>query len=140
VITNLLENLGIPTQVKKKVKLENPLDYIKCDIKLDLLDVTNKKTDSVDFLKQLASETVNTKYPLEEWLRVYTDGSLMDEGEGVGAGVYSELFSHYLAVEKNKTVFEGKCQAIFYSLTQLLYRQNAYEKVVILVDSKSVIN
>jgi hypothetical protein len=31
------------------------------------------------------------------------------------------------------------CQAILYALTQLLYLQNAYEKVVILVDSKSVI-
>jgi ribonuclease HI len=138
VITNPLENLGIPTQVKKRAKLENPLYYIKCDIKLDLLDVTNKKTDSVDFLKQLASETLNTKYPSEEWLRIYTDGSLTDE-DGVGAGVYSELFSHYIAVGENKTVFERECQGILYALTQLLYRQNAYEKVVILVDSKSVI-
>jgi hypothetical protein len=56
----------IPTQVKKIGKLENPFNYIKCDINLDLLDVTNKKTDSVDFLKQLASETLNTKYPLDE--------------------------------------------------------------------------
>jgi ribonuclease HI len=90
-------------------------------------------------LKQLPSETLNTKYPSEEWLRVYTDGSLTVEGEGVRAGVYSELFSHYLAVGKNKTVFEGECQAILYALTQLLYQQNAYEEVVILVDSKSVI-
>jgi ribonuclease HI len=84
-------------------------------------------------LKQLASETLNTKYPSEE------DGSLIDAGEGVRAGVYSELFSHYLAVGKNKTVFEGECQANLYALTQLLYQQNAFEKVVILVDSKSVI-
>jgi ribonuclease HI len=68
-----------------------------------------------------------------------TDGSLTLKGEGVGAGAYSELYSHYLAVGKNKTVFEGECQAILYALTQLLYRQNAYDKVVILVDSKSVI-
>jgi hypothetical protein len=67
-ITNLLENLGIPTHVKKRAKLENRLDYIKCDINLDLLDVTNKKTDSVDFLKQVASETLTV--------------------EGVGEGVY----------------------------------------------------
>jgi hypothetical protein len=93
VITNFLENLGIPTQVKKRVKLENPLNYIKCDINLDLLDVTNEKTDSVDFLKQLASETLNTKYISEEWHRVYTDGSLTDEG--VGVGVYLELFSRW---------------------------------------------
>jgi ribonuclease HI len=53
--------------------------------------------------------------------------------------MYSELFSHYLAVGKNKTVFEGECQAILYALTQLLYWQMAFEKVVILVDSKSVI-
>jgi hypothetical protein len=106
---------------------------------LYLLDVTNKKTDSVDFLKQLALETLNTKYPSEEWFRFYTDGFLTVEGVGVGAGVYLEVFSHYLAVGKNKTVFEGECQAILYALTQLLHRQKAFEKVVILVDSKSVI-
>jgi hypothetical protein len=129
VIINLLENLGIPAQVKKRAKLESPFDYIKCDINLDLLDATNKKTYSVDFLKPLALETLNTKYPSEEWLRVYTDGSLTVEGEGVGAGVYSELFSHYSAVGKNKTVFEGECQAILYALTQLLYHQKTFEKV-----------
>jgi hypothetical protein len=48
----------------------------------------------------------------------------------------SELFSHYIAVGKNRTVFEGECQAILYALTQLLCQKNAYEKVVILVDSK----
>jgi ribonuclease HI len=55
--------------------------------------------------------------------------------------VYSELlvFSHYLAVGKSRAVFEGECQAILYALTELLYQQNAFEKVVILVDSKSVI-
>jgi anti-sigma factor ChrR (cupin superfamily) len=108
---------------------------------LDLLEVTNKKTDSADFLKQLASETLNTKYPSEELLRVYTDGSLKVKGEGVRAGVHSELFNHYLFVGKNRIVFEGECQAILrvYALTQLLFWQNAFEKVVMLMDSKSVI-
>jgi ribonuclease HI len=90
-------------------------------------------------LKQLALETLNIQYPSEKWLRVYTDGSLTVEGEGVGAGVYSELFSHYSAVGKNKIVFEGEYQAILYALIQLLYQQRAFENVVILVDSKSVI-
>ena len=70
---------------------------------------------------------------------MYTDGSLIAEGEEVGAGVHYEHFSHYIAVGQHKAVFEGESQAILFALTQLLYRPNLYQKAVILVDSKSVI-
>lgn len=139
IINTYLDTQKIPSQVKQLPRQENPIEYAHYDIQTDLLELVNKKMDSPEILKQLALQTINVKYPSDKWLRVYTDGSLIAEGGEVGAGVYCEHFSHYIGIGQNKTVFEGESQAILFALTQLLYRQKIFEKAVILVDSKSVI-
>jgi hypothetical protein len=40
--------------------------------------------------------TINERYPPEEYLKTYTDRSLLKIGGKAGAGIYSELFSHYI--------------------------------------------
>jgi len=49
------------------------------------------------------------------------------------------LFSQYATVGVNKSNFHGKIEAISLTLQQLLYRLQAFEKVVILVDAKAAI-
>ena len=55
---------------------------------------------------------INVKYPKPEWLRVYTDGSKTNGNNNIGAGIYSKLFSHYLASGTNSSTFYGEIKAI----------------------------
>ena len=80
-------------------------------------------------------QTIQQRYPEEEWLHLYTDGSYIDKG----AGAYCKLFSHYIPVGENKTNFDAELEAIQFSLAQLLHRMTNFKKVVFLVDSKSAI-
>jgi len=41
------------------------------------------------------------KIPPEEYPRIYTDGSLSKTDRKAGAGIYSELFSYYIAAGSN---------------------------------------
>ncbi|GFV83254.1 glutathione reductase, mitochondrial [Trichonephila clavipes] len=74
----------------------NPLDYAILDIRLDLVLNVRKRDLSPTALHAIALETINTRFPPEEWLHIYTDGSLLDFAQGAGIGVFSHLFSFYL--------------------------------------------
>ena len=78
-------------------------------------------------------------YPEKDWLRVFTDGSQADEANTTWAGVHSKLFSQYATVGVKKSNFNGEIEAISLALQQLLYQLQAFEKVLILVDSKAAI-
>ncbi|GFV60474.1 uncharacterized protein LOC103524116 [Trichonephila clavipes] len=52
-------------------------------------------------------ETINTRFPPEEWLHIYTDGSLLDFTQGAGIGVFSHLFSFYLHAGPLTTHFDA---------------------------------
>ncbi|GFY16356.1 uncharacterized protein LOC103524116 [Trichonephila clavipes] len=56
----------------------NPLDYAILDIRLDLVLNVRKRDLSPTALHAIALETINTRFPPEEWLHIYTDGSLLD--------------------------------------------------------------
>ena len=96
-----------------------------------------KANTSPAFMKQISLQTIQQRYPEEEWLHLYTDGSYIDKG--AGAGAYCKLFSHYIPVGENKTNFDAELEAIQFSLAQLLHRVTNFKKVVFLVDSKSAI-
>ena len=81
---------------------------------------------------------IELHYPEKDWLRVYTDGSRVEDANTAGASVYCNLFSQYDTAGVNKLNFDGEIEAINLALKQLLYRLQAFEQVVILVDSKSV--
>ncbi|GFU62810.1 uncharacterized protein TNCV_4278931 [Trichonephila clavipes] len=52
----------------------NPLDYATLDIRLDLVLNVRKRYLSPTALHAIALETINTRFPPEEWLHIYTDG------------------------------------------------------------------
>jgi hypothetical protein len=67
-------------------------------------------------LQQLALTTTNERCPPEEYLRIYTDGSLSKIDGKAGAGIHSELFSHYISVGSNRTSFDGEITAMTMAL------------------------
>ncbi|GFV23477.1 uncharacterized protein LOC103524116 [Trichonephila clavipes] len=90
-------------------------------------------------LHAIALETINTRFPPEEWLHVYTDGSLLDFAQGAGIGVFSHLFSFYLHAGPLTTHFDGEVEAIHIALQQLAVRLPPIERAVILSDSTSAL-
>ncbi|GFU20091.1 uncharacterized protein LOC103521360 [Trichonephila clavipes] len=104
--------------------------------------------DHTAFSRQLAArwssftalETINTRFPPEEWLHIYTDGSLLDFAQGAGIGVFSHLFSFYLHAGPLTTHFDGEVEAIHIALQQLAVRlPPPIERAVILSDSTSAL-
>lgn len=91
-------------------------------------------------LKALAYETLNACYPEEEWLRVYTDGSRLDDSINAGAGVHCELFSLYTPIGPYATAFDGEVAAIHRALLQLQSRHELFSRVVFLSDSKAALH
>ncbi|GFV60517.1 uncharacterized protein LOC103524116 [Trichonephila clavipes] len=85
----------------------NPLDYAILDIRLDLVLNVSKRDLSPTALHAIAFETINTPFPPEEWLHIYTDGSLLDFAQGAGIGVFSHLFSFYLHAGPLTTHFDA---------------------------------
>jgi len=99
-----------------------------------------KKEDTPPMVVKLTTlEMIDFHYPEKDLLRVNTDGSQVDETNTAGAGVHCNLFSWYATVGVNKSNFDGELEAIFLALQQLLYRLQAFERVVIVGDSKSAI-
>ncbi|GFU31211.1 probable RNA-directed DNA polymerase from transposon BS [Trichonephila clavipes] len=117
----------------------NPLDYAILDIRLDLVLNVRKRDLGPIALHAIALETINTRFPPEEWLHIYTDGSLLDFAQGAGIGVFSHLFSFYLHAGPLTTHFDGEVEAIHIALQQLAVRLPPIERAVILSDSTSAL-
>ncbi|GFV08158.1 uncharacterized protein LOC103524116 [Trichonephila clavipes] len=90
----------------------NPLDYAILDIRLDLVLNMRKRDLSPTALHAIALEIINTCFPPEEWLHIYTDGSLLDFAQGAGIGVFSHLFSFYLHAGPLTTHFDDSTSAL----------------------------
>ncbi|GFX16729.1 uncharacterized protein LOC103524116 [Trichonephila clavipes] len=117
----------------------NPLDYAILDIRLDLVLNVRKRDLSPTALHAIALESINTRFPPEEWLHIYTDGSLLDFAQGTGISVFSHLFSFYLHAGPLTTHFDGEVEAIHIALQQLAVRLPPIERAVILSDSTSAL-
>ncbi|GFW48573.1 uncharacterized protein TNCV_1185951 [Trichonephila clavipes] len=109
----------------------NPLDYAILDIRLDLVLNVRKRDLSPTALHAIALETINTRFPPEEWLHIYTGGSLLDFSQGTGIGVFSHLFSFYLHAGPLTTHFDIEVEVIHIALQQLAVRP-PIERAVIL--------
>ena len=138
-VNSYLNQLQIPTEAEPICPTTASTEYQSFHAKLSLLSEVKKHDTPTIALQQLALATINGRYPSEEYLRIYTDGSLSKIGGKAGAGIHSELFSHYISVGSNRTSFDGEITAITMALQQLLLRPTAFTKVVLLVDSKSAI-
>ncbi|VDO13391.1 unnamed protein product [Rodentolepis nana] len=75
-------------------------------------------------MRSLAIETINVNYPADQWLQVFTDGSNIVNQANVSAGVYSELFSFYVASGQNRSAFEEGVEAISGKRYELLGEKN----------------
>ncbi|GFX53940.1 uncharacterized protein LOC103524116 [Trichonephila clavipes] len=122
--------------------LKTQKGFIQCvplDIRLDRVLSVRKRDLSPTALHAIALETINTRFPPEEWLHIYTDGSLLDFAQGAGIGVFSHLFSFYLHAGPLTTHFDGEVEAIHIALQQLAVRLPPIERAVILSDSTSAL-
>jgi len=75
---------------------QNPVnvEYVECYLHLQQNIV--KGEIGTDTRRHLALETMNTRYPPDQWLHIFTDGCQMDRYINAGAGIYCELFSCYM--------------------------------------------
>ncbi|GFU61147.1 uncharacterized protein LOC103524116 [Trichonephila clavipes] len=106
----------------------------------DLFDFDRiRRSLSPSALHAIALETINTRFPPEKWLHIYTDGSLLDFAQRAGIGVFSHLFSFYLHAGSLTTHFDGEVEAIHIALQQLAVRLPPIERAVILSDSTSAL-
>lgn len=53
----------------------NPLVLVPINYSLNLINNTNKKETNHIEIKLSTLETINVKFPKEEWLHVFTNGS-----------------------------------------------------------------
>ncbi|GFT53942.1 reverse transcriptase [Trichonephila clavipes] len=102
---------------------------------LDLFNLTSNKPEVFpDVLKSSTLETIELRYPANEWLLVYIDGSFKPE---VPVPLwFCRLFEDLLAVGKNAPSCDGEVSAVCEVTTQLL----APAKVVFLIDSHATIS
>jgi ribonuclease HI len=89
-------------------------------------------------MRLAALEAFYTLYPEEEWLHIYIDGSLTENGN-VRAGIYCKLFSFYLLLGQHATHFDGEIEAMNTALMQLFGRNGSFEKAVVFSDSSAAI-
>ncbi|XP_035212691.1 ribonuclease H-like [Stegodyphus dumicola] len=101
----------------------------------------DKKEMSPEQIRTIALETIEQRFPTEEYMypHVYTDGSLTDMIQGARSGVFSKIFSFYIPVGAYSTHSDGELKAIHVALQQLSLRQSSIRRAVVLSDSTSVI-
>ncbi|GFV65923.1 uncharacterized protein LOC103524116 [Trichonephila clavipes] len=128
-------------------RARNPMSRITDEIIAKIRDMSGTdvlsscqtvQPSSPTALHAIALETINTRFPPEEWLHIYTDGSLLDFAQGAGIGVFSHLF-FYLHTGPLTTHFDGEVEAIHIALQQLAVRLPPIERAVILSDSTSAL-
>jgi ribonuclease HI len=90
-------------------------------------------------MKLAALEAIHTLYPEEEWLHIYTDGSLTEKNGYVRVEIYCKLFSFYLSLGQHATHFDGETEAMNTALVQLFGRIGSFEKAVIFSNSSAAI-
>ncbi|GFU07648.1 uncharacterized protein LOC103523953 [Nephila pilipes] len=109
------------------------------DARVDLIRKVKKRDFCPIALSAIALETIHTRFPLNEWLHICTDGSLLNFSQGAGAGIFSDSFSFYLHIRTFTTHFDGELKAIYVALQQCAVRLDTIERAVIFSDSVSAL-
>ena len=138
-VSRIKEYLGIPTGKENLLHSYNPINMIRVDHSLDLNETFNKKSSTPQEAKVFALETIHSRYPTQEWIHIYTDGSLLDHEKGAGAGGTCQFFSFYRQVGANTTNYDGEIEAIYTALKNLFIWLRYCNNIVILSDSKAAI-
>ena len=82
-VQELKNNLDYPSEKEPFLSLNNPLNIIKIEHHLNLITDIKKKEISPIEAKVYALETINTRFPDDKWIYIYTDGSLYSHEEQV---------------------------------------------------------
>ncbi|GBN02684.1 hypothetical protein AVEN_264147-1 [Araneus ventricosus] len=139
-VLDIRKDLTTPGDIQALLKPRNPLEVIKVDVKLDLVETIHKKRDvAPSILRSLALETIPARYPATDWLHIFTDGSQFDCLFNAGAGVYSNLFSFYAPAGFIGIAFDGEVVAMRIALKQLLAIHHKFDNAVLLSDSQAAI-
>ncbi|GFY10308.1 RNase H domain-containing protein [Trichonephila clavipes] len=98
-----------------------------------------KERNSLKILRILSLETLNTLYLESEWLYVFTDDSKLTDNSNAGAGVCCDLFSFCSLIGIHRTAFNAEIASIHIAVCQLFCHTDRVSKVVILSDSRAVL-
>ena len=107
----------------------NPVDVEQVEHYLHLQQNITKGEIETETLRHLALETLNTKYPQDKWLHIFTDGFQIDGYINAGAGIHCELLSCYIPLGKHSTSFDEEIETIRTKLRLLSLNQNKFERV-----------
>lgn len=138
-IHNIKKQITLPLNKENLLHRINPLQTIDIEYYTDLMEEIKKENTPTEVLKLLALETIHSRFPEEQWLHIFTDGSLLPNQSGAGAGATCHLFSFYKPLGFGTTNFDGEVEAIYTSLQNLLYRITKFQQAVILSDSRAAI-
>ncbi|GFR60787.1 RNA-directed DNA polymerase from mobile element jockey [Elysia marginata] len=113
-IVKEIENIGAKAQLSER----------------EIMGFTNKHLDR--------------KYPIGEWIRIYTDGSATDAVRNGGGGVYATLpdgttLERSFACGRRCTKYKAETEAIKEALNMVNNKISKTSKVVILSDARSVL-
>jgi hypothetical protein len=84
----------------------------------------------------LALEPMNTRYPENKWLQMFTDGSQIEGYTNADAGIYCELFSYCMPLGQYSTAFVGEIEAMCTALHLLNLHQKKFKRANIFSDPK----
>ncbi|KAJ4429612.1 hypothetical protein ANN_21798 [Periplaneta americana] len=139
IVQELKQKINIPNLKENLQTKPNPLTLLNIEYNLNLTEEILKSEVNTKILKQLSLETINIRYPPQNWLHLYTDGSLISREQGASASVTCCLFSLYRSLGYGTTSFDGEIIAISECLRNLLCHINKFRNAVILSDSKAAI-
>ncbi|XP_035229939.1 uncharacterized protein LOC118201887 [Stegodyphus dumicola] len=117
-VFQLKNSLGLMNEIELLVPLQNPINLKSFWINLDLGQKVTKRNTDPSISRALTFEVLNIFYPEPEWLRIFTDGSLLSDGPNAGARVFSEIFSFYIPVKRG-SAFDSEIAAIRTAMYQL---------------------
>jgi ribonuclease HI len=138
-VTEIKTNFEIKSKLQLLYQQQNPADVEQVECYLHLQQSIIKGETETETLRHLALETMNTRYPQDKWLHIFTDGCQLDRYINAGAGIYCELSSCYMPMGQHSTAFDGEIEAIRTALRLLNLHQNKFERAVIFSDSKAAI-
>ncbi|GFY16507.1 reverse transcriptase [Trichonephila clavipes] len=107
---------------------------------LDLIHLISNKVEAIpDKPKSCALETIEQRYPVNEWFHIYTDDTYLPETSGAGVEWFCRLFEDSLAVGGNATNYDGEVSAVSEATTQLLAAGLDPAKVIFFSNSQAAI-
>jgi len=109
-VTEIKTKLEIKNKPQTLHQRRNPVDIEQAHLHLQQ-NIIRGETGT-ETLRHLALETMNTRYPQDKWLHVFTDGSHIDGYINAGAGIHCELFTCCIPLGQHSTAFDGDIEAI----------------------------